>query len=78
MNQLQIKKTLKETWNKLMGSDESVFINRRERFSDKLEELYGIAKEESEQKTHMLEEACYNPRDGIDRKSNNKANAVDE
>jgi len=53
----QLKGKIKETWGKLTDDDIALFNGQRDQFFGKLQEQYGIAKEEAEKKIKALEEA---------------------
>jgi len=53
----QVKGKIKETWGKLTDNDIMLYKGQREKFLGKLQENYGLAKEDAEKKLKAIEEA---------------------
>ncbi len=54
----QVKGKLKETWGKLTDDDIMLYNGKRDAFFGKLQEHYGLAKEEAEKQIKAIEDAC--------------------
>ncbi len=54
----QIKGKLKETWAKLSDDDVILYDGKRDQFLGKVQEQYGLIKEDAEKKLKALEDAC--------------------
>lgn len=54
----QFKGKIKETWGKLTDDDVALYNGKREQFFGKLQEKYGLAKEEAEERVKEMEDAC--------------------
>jgi uncharacterized protein YjbJ (UPF0337 family) len=53
----QLKGKLKETWGRLTDDDIALYEGQREQFFGKLEEKYGVAKKEAENRIKELEKS---------------------
>lgn len=53
----QLKGEFKKTWGKLTDSDITLYNGQREKFLGKLQEHYGLAKEDAEKQIKAMEEA---------------------
>lgn len=53
----QIKGKLKETWGRLSDDDIALYNGKRDQFFGKLEEKYGLAKEDAEDKLAEIEQS---------------------
>jgi uncharacterized protein YjbJ (UPF0337 family) len=51
----QIKGKLKETWGRLTDDDIALYQGRRDQFLGKVEEKYGLVKEEAESRLKEME-----------------------
>jgi uncharacterized protein YjbJ (UPF0337 family) len=65
MNQDQVKGTatqlsgkIKETWGRLSDDDIALANGQRDQFFGKLQQTYGIAKEDAQKRLAELEKAC--------------------
>ena len=54
----QLKGKIKETWGKLTDNDITLYNGKRDQFLGKLQEHYGLIKEDAEIKIKALEDAC--------------------
>ena len=54
----QLGGKIKEMWGRLSDDDIALVNGKREQFFGKLQETYGLAKEEAEKQLHELEKAC--------------------
>lgn len=57
-NWSQFKGKVKETWGKLTDDDIALYNGRAEQFYGKLQEKYGLAKEEAEERVREFEKSC--------------------
>lgn len=57
----QFKGKVKETWGKLTDDDIALFNGKKDQFFGKIQEKYGVAKEEAEKSTQEWEKT-YNYR----------------
>ena len=57
-NWMQLKGSITEKWGKLTNDDLDVIEGRREQLSGKLQERYGIAKEEAEEQANAFWDAA--------------------
>lgn len=55
-NQLQGK--IREQWGKLTDDDVALYKGKRDQFLGKIQETYGIAREEAERNLKSFETAC--------------------
>lgn len=54
----QAKGKVKEQWGRLTDDDMSVVAGKRDRLAGKIQEKYGIAREEAERQISDFERAC--------------------
>ena len=54
----QLTGKIKETWGKLSDNDIALVNGKREQFFGKLQELYGLNKEDAEKRFNELEKSC--------------------
>ncbi|MDR3449561.1 MAG: CsbD family protein [Alphaproteobacteria bacterium] len=53
----QLSGKLKETWGKLTDDDLALYEGQRDQFLGRVQQQYGIAKEDAEKKLRMIEES---------------------
>jgi uncharacterized protein YjbJ (UPF0337 family) len=63
-NWRQFKGTIKERWGKLTDDDLDVIRGRRDQFLGKLQELYGITKEEAQRQMEEFQSRSKFPTHG--------------
>lgn len=54
----QLKGKIKETWGRLTDDDIAMASGNRDKFLGKLQETYGLKKEEAQRRLEELESAC--------------------
>jgi len=54
----QLKGKLKESWGRLTDDEIALYNGQRDRFFGKLEEKYGLAREEAEDRLKQIEQSC--------------------
>lgn len=54
----QFKGKLKQTWGKLTDDDIELYKGKGQEFFGKVQEKYGIAKDEAEKQTREFEKSC--------------------
>jgi len=54
----QLKGKIKETWGRLSDSDIALAEGKREQFFGKLQEVYGLNKEEAQKRLGELQKSC--------------------
>lgn len=54
----QLKGEFKKTWGKLTDNDLMLYKGNRDKFFGKLQEYYGIAREEAENRVKAIEKSC--------------------
>jgi len=54
----QLSGKIKETWGKLSSDDIALANGKRDQFLGKLQQVYGLAKEDAEKRYSELEKSC--------------------
>lgn len=54
----QLRGKIKETWGKLSDNDIALASGKRDQFLGKLQEAYGLTKEDAEKRFGEIEKAC--------------------
>ncbi|MDD4617085.1 MAG: hypothetical protein PHW76_08255 [Alphaproteobacteria bacterium] len=54
----QMKDKIKETWDRLSDDDIALYNGNEEQFFGKVQEVYGISKEDAESRIKEIQESC--------------------
>jgi uncharacterized protein YjbJ (UPF0337 family) len=55
----QIRGKIKETWGRLSDDDVALANGKREAFFGRLQQTYGLAKEDAEKRLEEIEKSCH-------------------